>query len=169
MTHTRRVRTERWNHPSGQRLRHEAHALEHPGSREVEVDVVFKDDVDHREPEGRLRPDDANTGEALEVDGQRVGDLVLDFLRAVACPVGEDDDLVVGQVRNGIDRRAPEGPPSPSAERQVEHDDDDAIAKGRFDEAIDHERTLVTWRGGTRKAIVPDSGLPGRHTTAAVC
>ena len=37
-----------------QRLGDEAHALEDAGAREVQVDVVVEDDVDHRKAEGRL-------------------------------------------------------------------------------------------------------------------
>ena len=84
------------------------------GPREVQIDVVLEDDVDHREAERRLRPDDADAGQALQVDGQRIGDLILDLLRAVARPVGEDDDLVVGEIRNGVDRRGAERPPAPA-------------------------------------------------------
>ena len=81
-----RVGPERRRDAGGQRLRDQAHALEHARAREVEVDVVLEDDVDHREAERRLRPDDADAGEALQVHGQRIGDLVLDLLRAVARP-----------------------------------------------------------------------------------
>ena len=69
------------------------------------VDVVFENDVDHRKAERGLRSHDADPGKSLQVDGQRIGDLVLDLLRAVAGPVGEDDDLVVREVRDGVDRR----------------------------------------------------------------
>ena len=100
--------------PAGRRLRDQAHALEHARPREIQVDVVLEDDVDHREPERRLRPDDAHAGQALQVHGQRIRDLVLDLLRAVARPVREDDDLVVGQIGNGVDRRRAAAPTSPS-------------------------------------------------------
>ena len=107
------VGTERRRHAGRQRFRDEAHALEHARAREVQIDVVLEDDVDHREPERRLRADDAHAGEPLQVHGQRIGDLVLDLLRAVARPVGEDDHLVVREIGNRIDRRGAERPPAP--------------------------------------------------------
>ena len=54
--------------PSGRSDRDEAQPLEHAGAREVLIDAVLEDDVDHREPEGRLRADDADAGQALQVD-----------------------------------------------------------------------------------------------------
>ena len=69
-----------------QRLRDQAHALEHARAREVQIDVVLEDHVDHREAERRLRADDAHAGQPLQVHRQRIGDLVLDLLRAVARP-----------------------------------------------------------------------------------
>ena len=95
MTDAGRIGPERRRHALGQALRDEAHALEHSRPREVELDVVLEDDVDHREPEGRLGADDADAGQALEVYRERICNLVLDLLRAVPRPVGEDDDLVV--------------------------------------------------------------------------
>ena len=67
-----RVRSERRRHACGQALRDEAHAFEHAGPREVQVHVVLEDDVDHREAERRLRPDDADAGEPLQVRGERI-------------------------------------------------------------------------------------------------
>ena len=105
-------------------------------------------------PYGR-RPIPAATArsEALEV-GDEVVQLLLrqlaeagDLLRAVARPVGEDDHLVVGEVRDRVDRRRPDGPPSPASEREIDGDDDDTIAKREFDEAKmqwDTERDELT-------------------------
>ena len=100
--------------PPGQALRDQAHALEHARPREIEIDVVFEDHVDHREPERRLRAHDANAGQALQVDRQRISDLVFNFLRAVPGPVGEDDDLVVGEIGNRVDGRRRYAPTSPT-------------------------------------------------------
>ena len=88
-----------------QALRYETHALEHARPGEIEIHVVLENDVDHRESECGLRPDDAHPCESLQIRSERIGDLVLDLLRAVSWPVGEDDDLVVRQVRDGVDRR----------------------------------------------------------------
>ena len=67
-----RVRAERRRHTGRQALGDEAHALQDARARKIQVHVVVEDDVDHREAERRLRADDANAGEALQVHGQRI-------------------------------------------------------------------------------------------------
>ena len=106
--------------------------------REVLIHVVFEDDVDHREAERGLRADDAHAGQALQVHRERVADLVFDFLRAVAGPVGEHDDLVVGEIGNRVDRRGGGGPPAPRSERHRERDDEDAVLQRQFDNPVHH-------------------------------
>ena len=95
MPHAGCVRPERRGHAGRQALRYETHALEHARPGEVEIHVVLENHVDHRESERGLRPDDAHPCESLQIRSERIGDLVLDLLRAVSWPVGEDDDLVV--------------------------------------------------------------------------
>ena len=135
-----RVRAERRRDARGQALRDEAHALEHASPREVQIHVVLEDDVDHREAERRLRADDAHAGQPLQVRRQRVGDLVLDLLRAVPGPVREDDDLVVGEIRNRVDRRGRQRPPAPAGEAEVQNDDDEPVLQCNVNESIDHAR-----------------------------
>ena len=138
MADTSRVRSERRRHARGQALRDEAHALEDASPREVEVHVVLEDGVDHREAERGLRPDHAHTGEALQVRGERVRHLVLDLLRAMTGPVGEDNDLVIREVGNRVDRRGRQCPPSPACEAEVQNDDDEPILQCNVNESIDH-------------------------------
>jgi phosphoribosylformylglycinamidine (FGAM) synthase PurS component len=54
MTDARGIGAERRRDTGGQTLRHEAHSLEYAGASEIQVDVVFEDDVDHRKAERRL-------------------------------------------------------------------------------------------------------------------
>src|SRR5262245_66272356 len=98
MPHTRRVRAKGRHDTCRQRLLDKAHALENAAPSEIQLDVVLKDDIDHGEPEGGLRPDDAYSGESLEIRRERIRDLVLHFLWTVSGPVREDNHLVVGQV-----------------------------------------------------------------------
>ena len=150
----RRVRAERRHDAGRQALRDEAHALEDARAGEVQVHVVVEDDVDHREAERRLRADDANAGEALQVHRQRIADLVFHFLRAVTRPVREDDDLVVREVGNRVDRRGAEGPPAPAGEADVQGQHDEAVLQREFNESIDHEPRHSSWPR-SRTAIPP--------------
>ncbi len=138
LAHARRVRPERRHRALGHPRRHEAEPLEHARASEVQIHVVFEDDVDPREAEGRLRADDPDAGEAAQVDRQRVADLVLDFLRAVPGPVGEHDHLVVREIGDRVDWRGRGGPPPPSAKRHREADDEGAVPQREFDNPVDH-------------------------------
>ena len=99
---------------SGPSLRHDAlraavaeivQPLQHPRAGEVVVDLVLEDDRDQREAEHRVRAHRLHARESLEIHRERIGDLILDLLRTAPGPVGEDDHLVLAQVRDGIDRR----------------------------------------------------------------
>ena len=55
----------------------------------------------------------------LQVHGERVGNLVFDFLRAAPLPLGEDDDLVLAQVGNGVDGRVQQRPIAPNRQHGI--------------------------------------------------
>lgn len=155
VAHARGIGSERGRDALRQALRDEAHPFEHSSAREVELDVVFEDHVDHREPERRLGAHDADPGQALQVHGERVGDLVLDFLRAVPWPVGEDDDLVVREIRNRVDRRGRHRPPAPHAKADVRRDDQKPVPERQFEKCVDHEPRHSSWRTRTRAPSTP--------------
>jgi hypothetical protein len=118
LAHSGCIRPHHRRYARGQKAAREAEPLQHARARKVDVHRVFEDDVDHREAEGRRRAHRAHMRQPLQVDGERIGDLVFHFLRTAALPLGEDDDLVFAQVGNGVDRAcatAPSSPRPPSA------------------------------------------------------
>ena len=147
----RRVRAKRRRDAGRQALGDETHALQDAGAREVQIDVVVEDDVDHREAERRLGADDANAGETLQVHRQRIADLVFHLLRAVTRPVREDDDLVVREVWNRIDGRGAQRPPAPAGEADVQGQHDEAVLQREFNESIDHEPQHSSCRARARR------------------
>ncbi|MOA62324.1 hypothetical protein D3C78_1877120 [compost metagenome] len=64
--------------------------------------------------------------------------MVLNDLRAAARPVGEDDDLVVRQVWNGVERSLGDRPGPPEDHTNEDQDDQEPLTDGRFNDAIDH-------------------------------
>ena len=141
MAHSRGIRAERGDHAARQRLREQVQPLEHARACEVEIDVVLEDDIDHREAEGRRGAHHTDAGQPLEAHRQRVGDLVLHLLRRPPRPVGEDDDLVVGQIGNRVDRRRHERPVAPGADEHEERDHEEAVPQRQLDEPVDHARS----------------------------
>ena len=149
VAHAGGVRPQRGHHAGGKGLRQEIEPFEDAGAREVEIHRILEDHVDHREPERGRRADDTDAGKTLEAHGERIRDLVLDLLRRAARPVGEDDDLVVAEIGDGVDWRRQQRPVPPRADEQEEANHQEAVAQRRLDEPIDH---------------VLGHSLPGRNT-----
>src|SRR5262249_33517447 len=97
----------------------ETQSLEDSGPREIHIDIVFENDVDHREAEGGRGAHRLYPGQALQIDGEGIRDLVLHFLWTSPGPVREYDDLILTQVGNGIDVRLQQGPIAPAREKRV--------------------------------------------------
>ena len=163
VTNTGRVWSERRRDAHRHALRDEAHAFKDASPREVQLHVVVEDDVNHREAERRLRPDHPYTGEPLEVRGERVRHLVLHLLRAMTGPVREDNDLVVGQIGNRVDRRGRQRPPSPACKAEVQNDDDEPVFQCNVNESIDHEPRHPSCRARTRETTRPDRESEQTH------
>jgi AcrB/AcrD/AcrF family len=65
----------------GKLFAHQVQPLKHSCSCPVKIDIVFKDDVDHREAKCRTRAHDAHSRKSLKVRNQGIRNLILDFLR----------------------------------------------------------------------------------------
>ena len=158
-----RVGAEGRHHPRRQRLRHEVQPLEDTRAREVEVGRVLEDHVDHREAEGRRRADHPHPGQPLQAHRQRIRDLVLDLLGGPPRPVREHDHLVVGEIRDRVDRRGQERPVAPAAEQQEEGDHQQAVPERGLDQPVDHGRVASRAQSG------PAADAPvGRVRTAHI-
>ena len=112
--------------------------FEHPRAGEVVVDLLVENHRQQREAEHGIGAHRLHPGEALEVHGERIGDLVLDLLRAAARPVGEDDDLVFAEVRNGIHGRAAQLEKADGDDDEDAARDEEAVAQRPCDEPRDH-------------------------------
>jgi hypothetical protein len=135
---SRGVRAQGGHDARGQALGQQVEAFEHARARKVEVDPILEDHVDHGEAEGRGGADHPDTGQALEAHGQRIRDLILNFLRRATGPVGEDDHLIVGEIGDRVDRGRQQRPVAPAAEEQKGSDDQHPIAQRQLDEPVDH-------------------------------
>jgi len=78
--------------------------LQYAAARPVDVRAVPEDNEDLTEAEARRRTHVLDVGDALERNGEGIGDLVLDVLRTPPRPRRVDDDLVLADVGNRIDR-----------------------------------------------------------------
>jgi hypothetical protein len=69
---------------------------------------------------------------------KRVGDLVFDHLRRLPGHFGVDDDLHVGQVRQGIQRRLQHRIDARQGDEQGGEDDEELVPRRPFDEGVQH-------------------------------
>ena len=65
------------------------------------------------------------------------------LLRTVAGPVGEHNNLVLGQVGNRVHRRVVDGVNTPESEQEPGQDDQEAVPDRKCDDAFDH--VLLLW------------------------
>ena len=110
---------------------------------EIEIDVVLEDDVDHREVEFARRPHRLHAGQPLQVDRERIRDLILDLARAAPHPIGEHDHLIFREIGNGVDRRVDDRVNAPGNDDQRRENHDEAIADREFDDFFNHGRPGV--------------------------
>src|SRR5271166_1111314 len=164
------------NHTRGKERGGDRQPLEHAGASEVVVGRLVEDDRDHREVELARRADDLDAGQPLKVDRQGVSDLVFDLLGAAAHPVREYDDLVFGQVGNGINGRGHHGTDAGDTKHQGRKDDEITVADRPLDDRLDHDkppflRSMAVCRPGrgnggavlSRACLVGVGAFPGRR------
>ena len=123
---------ERGYNTGRQKAGRQIQTLQNARPGEINIDVVLKNDVDHREAESGRRPDRFDAGQPLQVDRQGIGDLVFDFLRASSRPVGENDHLVFAEVRNRIDGSFQQRPISPTRQQGVGEKDQSTGSSARI-------------------------------------
>jgi hypothetical protein len=72
----------------------------------------------------------------LDFDGD--GDLLLNLFRGAAGPLGDDLNVVVGDVGIGFDGKIVEGDHSPGKEQDGAAEYEPAIVEGKVDEGTNH-------------------------------
>ena len=122
------------------------HVLEHAAARPVQVGAVLEDHVDERQPEERLPAHGAHARRGEQRRRDRVGDLVLDQIRAAARPLGRDDHLHVGQVGDRVERRVPQREHAPRERGGDREQRQPAVARARArSDARDHHCSSADW------------------------
>src|SRR3546814_10932486 len=83
-----------------------------------------------------------------DLGAQRIGDLILDDTRRLAGPLGADDDLGVGQVRQRVQRSEEYRQHAPDGQRKGGQQDQAAVGDGgeadRGDHGVGHAPSVTT-------------------------
>ena len=131
--------------------------FEHPRARPVEIRAVLEDDVHVGIAEHGLRAHclDLRRGEHRGDDG--VGHLVFDDVGRLARPVGVDDDLHVGNIRQSVERNVSHGPDSGQDQQEDSRENQEAVARAPVNPAGYHvtsplrrSRSVACWPGSGR-------------------
>ena len=141
-----RVRAELGPHALGQARQHGREVLLGARARPVDVGAVLEDDVDVGVAEVREAAHGLDLGGAHQGRDDRVGDLVLDQVRALV-PAREDDHLRVAQVRDRVQRDVPQRPPAGDAADGGQRQHEELVGDAEIDDAVDHGRRPTCERG----------------------
>ena len=118
--------------------RHLAQVLEHSRARPVQIRAVLEDDVDIGVAEEGVPAHRDRFRHGQHRRRQRIRHLVLHHLRCLPGKRGLDDDLHVGEIRQGIDRRFLDRPDTDSSDDQCHDHDQESIRDRPANERSDH-------------------------------
>ena len=136
--HAGRVGPDLRGHALGHASGGEVEVLQHARACPVDIGAVLKNDVNERGTEEGESPHHLGSGHRQHGCCQRVGNLVLDHLRCLSWILGVDDDLDVGQVRQGIQRCADHGIDAGRDNEQGGKKDQEAVAPRPIDDSGEH-------------------------------
>ena len=134
----RGIRAEHRVDIGGDLVSHRLDVLEDTAPRPVDVRSLFEDHIDERRTEEGESADRLDLGRGKECGGYGVGDLVLHQVRAAAGPLGIDDHLGVGEVRQGIERCPLQSPDAPEDSQRGDEDNEKLVPRAPVDDLFNH-------------------------------
>ena len=133
-----RVRPERGARAGRQATLHLVEVLDDARAGPVRIGLVVEQDVDEGVAEERIAAHRLGAGDAQHRRGHRIGDQVLDDLRRLAGEGRADDDLRVGEIRQGVERRLGHRPDARGDQERRRDQDQEAIDDRPANEGGDH-------------------------------
>ena len=128
-------------------------------AREVDVDVVLEDRRDLREAVARERARGLESRDAQERRLHDEGHLLLDLEGRERGSDRVDLDLVVGDVRDSVDRQALELEQANGSDDRREHDDQPAVLDREVEQGFEHGMVSVDSQCSCAAAPLPRSAL----------
>ena len=119
--------------------------FEHAGARPVHVGAVLEDHIHHGEAEEGIAAHHLGVGHRQHRRGERVGHLVFHHLRRLPRETGEHDDLHVGKIGDGIQRRGLHRLPTRERDQQRRDQHHETVLDRRVDQRADHGLSPAPW------------------------
>src|SRR6266849_9338366 len=133
-----RVRADGRMNVCGKPTRDRLQILHNPRTSPINVRPVFEDNKDVRVIEHGLCAYRLHLRRSQEGSDNGVGDLIFDDVGWFAFPVGVNDHLHVGNIRQGVQRNVADGPDSSQCKQKYPSEDEEAIVCAPLDDSGDH-------------------------------
>ncbi len=158
--------------PGGQILGGSVQIFEDTRPRPIEVRAVVEDHIDEGHAEEGEAAHDMRLRHGQHGGGQRIGDLILDHLRRLARILRVDDDLNVGEIRDGVERHVLDSIDADERDEDGGDADEDDVPRRPADDVCDHGaglRLVEGLQGGLQVALgIDEEGGGGDHLLAAL-
>ena len=125
-------------HISRQTARNRLQILQHARTSPIDIGAVFEHHEHIAIVEHRLGAHGLNVRSCEQCRHNRITNLVLDDVGRLAFPVGVNDDLDIGNVRQGVKRDMSHTPNSGQSEKENSRKDQEAIVSAPFNDTRNH-------------------------------
>ena len=132
------VRTDGRRHARRQPRRRAVEEFQHPRAGPIDVGAVLEDDVDERHAEEGKAAHHFRPRHRQHRGGQGIGDLILDHLRRLTRIFRVDDDLGVGEIRDGVERQMRQRVDAGGGREAGAEEHQQQVARRPGDETGDH-------------------------------
>src|SRR5580704_4834921 len=124
---------------SRETARNRLQVLQHARTGPIDIGAVFEHNEHIAIVKHRLGAHGLNIGSCEQCRHNRITHLVLDDVGGLAFPVGVNDHLDIGYVREGVKRDMPHTPNSGQSEEEDSRKDQEAIVGAPFNDARNHD------------------------------
>src|SRR5690606_18028712 len=138
MADTRAVGTELRRNAFGKCTAYRTEPFKDTLAGPVDIGLVFKNYINKAHPKHGRTADIFYLRYSLQAGNQRVSNLVFNKLGRAPAPFGKYNDLVFGEVGNGINRVFLYGNNPPDKNPGCQHQYDKAVAERPFDNSMYH-------------------------------
>ena len=133
----RGVRSQRRSDIRRQTVGQSLHIFQDTGTRPVKIRAILENHIHKRVTEEGITAHHPNVRRTDEFGDYRISDLVFNQTGAAPFPLGKNDNLHVGQVGNGIQRRIAHAEYAADGQRRHQHENHELVSGAPLDNTFD--------------------------------